>query len=180
MITGNKIRLRDKNLSDARDDYTWHKDRELAYLDACSPRRGSFKEYLADYTEELRFYSNRRRHVFAVETLDGKHIGNCAYYDINELAGDAQLGIMIGDRDYWNKGYGSDTIATVIKHVFHNTSLKRIYLRTLESNMRAQRCFAKCGFRPYVCQVKNGTSFVFMEVFRQDWEKRQAKTKGAE
>jgi RimJ/RimL family protein N-acetyltransferase len=49
--------------------------------------------------------ANRRQ--FAVDTLEGRHIGNCAYYNIDKGGGEAEVGIMIGERSYWDKGYGT-------------------------------------------------------------------------
>ena len=173
MIIGSKVILRDKRLTDARDDYAWQTDPELARLDAASMLTITFSQYLSDYAAELR-YSSPARHQFAIETLDGEHIGNCTYYDISKTEGEAQLGIMIGNRDYWNKGYGADAVATLLSHIFCHTDLKRIYLKTLDSNHRAQECFTKCGFIPYGRLVKDGFSFVLMEKLREQSEKRKA------
>ena len=168
MITGNKVILRDKRLADARDDYTWQTDPELARLDAVPRLATSFSQYLLDYTIELR-YSSPFKHQFAIDTLDGKHIGNCVYYGINETKGEAELGIMIGNRDYWDKGYGSDAVASLLNHIFRGTNLKRVYLKTLDSNQRAQKCFQKCGFTPYGYLNRDGYSFVLMEIHRNQW-----------
>ena len=97
VIFGNKVKLRGKKLSDARNDYRWQSDPELTKLDAAPVLSGSFSVYLLDYTNQL-YDSGLKRYPFAVETLDGKHIGNCTCYDINKAKGEAQLGIMIGDR----------------------------------------------------------------------------------
>ena len=70
-------------LSDAAEDYSWRRDPELARLDAAPPSQLSFSIFLVSYAEELRHSSHRRRR-FAIDTLDGKHIGNCMYYDIDE------------------------------------------------------------------------------------------------
>jgi len=175
MIIGSKTILRDKRLADAPDDYTWRTDPELAHLDAAPPLTTTFQEYLVDYTSQLRYLSPTR-YEFAIDTLDGKHIGNCVYYGVNETKGEAELGIMIGDRDCWDKSYGTDAVTTLISHIFHQTSLKRIYLKTLNSNSRAQKCFQKCGFTPYGSRAKDGFSFVLMEIYRKQWEKQQTKT----
>jgi len=166
MITSTKIKLRDKRAADALDDYTWRTDLELAQLDATPPLTINFPQYLSDYASALRYPSPTRR-PFAVETLDGKHIGNCVYYDINNTKGEAELGIMIGDRDYWDKGYGSDAVTTLVNYIFHQTNLKRIYLKTQDSNRRAQKCFQKCGFTPYGHLSKDGYSFTLMELHRK-------------
>jgi RimJ/RimL family protein N-acetyltransferase len=83
---------------------------------------------------------------------------------------------MLGNRDRWDKGYGADAVITLVSHIFHQTSLQRIYLKTLDSNSRAQRCFQKCGFTPYGHLAKDGFSFVLMEILRKQWEKQQTKT----
>jgi RimJ/RimL family protein N-acetyltransferase len=176
MISGGKVRLREKTLADVQDDYVWQTDPELARLDAVRLFTATFSQYLLDYTSELR-YSLLNRHRFAIETLDGKHIGNCGYYDINETKGEAELGIMIGNRDYWDKGYGADVVTTLVSYIFRQTNLRRIYLKTLASNSRAQRCFKKCDFTPYGHLVRNGFSFVLMELHRKKgWQEQSAET----
>ncbi len=175
MIIGSKIRLREKRLTDAWDDYTWEVDPELAQLDAAPVETTTFSRYLPDYTNEL-CTPLSTSHQFAVETLDGKHIGNCSYYHISEIKGETELGIMIGDRTYWNNGYGTDTVTTLLNYIFRKTKLNRIYLRTLESNSRAQKCFQKCGFTPYRHSAKDRFSFIFMEIHRKQWQERQTKT----
>ncbi len=175
MITGSKIILRKKKLADAPDDYTWRTDPELAHLDATPILTDSFQEYLLDYTSQLRYLPSTR-HQFAIDTMDGRHIGNCIYYSINKTKSEAELGIMIGNRDCWDKGYGADAVITLVSHIFHQTNLQRIYLKTLDSNSRAQKCFQKCGFTPYGHLGKDGFSFVLMETHRKQWEKQQTKT----
>jgi RimJ/RimL family protein N-acetyltransferase len=168
MIAGSKVRLREKRLADAPDDYAWQTDPELAELDAAPLLTISFQQYLSEYARELR-YPSLTRQRFAVETHDGKHIGNCSYYDINETKGEAELGIMIGDRNYWDNGYGTSTVTTLVNYIFRNTKLNRIYLKTLVSNIRAQKCFAKCGFTPYGHLKRDGYNFVLMELHRKQW-----------
>lgn len=172
MIIGSKVILREKGPADAWDDYTWETDAELAQLDAAPILATTLCQYLLDYANEL---SNplTTSHRFAVDTLDGKHIGNCSYYDISETKSEAELGIMIGNRDYWNKGYGTDAVTTLVNHIFHQTNLNRIYLKTLKSNTRAQKCFGKYGFTPYGHLVKDGFSFVLMEIHRSQRQERK-------
>ena len=174
MIIGSKVILRDKKLADAQDDYAWQVDPELAQLDAAPRLTTTFSQYLSDYASQLR-YPTPGRHEFAVETLDGNHIGSCVYYDINETKAEAELGIMIGNRDYWDKGFGTDTVVTLVSYIFHQARLKRIYLKTMDSNSRAQKCFKKGGFTPCGCLVRDGFNFVLMELHREQWEEQQAK-----
>jgi RimJ/RimL family protein N-acetyltransferase len=173
-ITGNRVRLRKKSLEDARDDYDWHRDQALAHLDGISPTKLTFEQYSDNYAREMRYFKTTSRHVFAIETLDGLHIGNCAYYDIDEDNRETELGILIGNREYWNKGYGADAVCLLVSYIFKKTRLRRIHLKTLEENKRAQECFKKCGFVPYVTLDMDGSSFVLMELTHRAWQKRQA------
>ena len=175
VITGNNVKLRHKELPDARDDFHWQTDPELAELDATTPPDLTFSQYLSEYTFELSFPSSVRRE-FAVEAFDGKHIGNCVYYDIKWDKKEAELGIMIGDRSYWGRGYGADVVTTLLSHIFSQTNLQRIYLKTLDWNTRAQKCFEKCGFKPYGSVVRDGYSFVLMEISRKHWQDQKAET----
>jgi len=174
MIVGGKTKLREKRLADAADDYVWQTDPKLAELDAAPLLIISFQQYLSSYASELR-YPSSTRYRFAIETLDGEHIGNCTYYDINESRGEAELGIMIGNRNYWDKGYGVDAVTTLANYIFQRTKLNRIYLKTLVSNTRAQKCFAKCGFTLYGRRNRDSYNFVLMELHRKQWQEQQGK-----
>ena len=176
-ISGKKVRLRPKKLTDVRNDYAWQSDSELARLDAAPVLKASFPVYLMDYVE-LIHKPERNRYPLAIETLDGKHIGNCTCYDIDESKSEAQIGIMIGDRDYWDKGYGADAITTLVDHIFMATLLNRVYLKTLDWNLRAQKCFGNCGFIRYTTITRNGHNFLYMELKREQWLKRREETGG--
>jgi len=171
LIKGNKVVIRPKRISDASNDYVWRRDEELTRLDASQMLRMPFSSFLLDYHDEISLESPRRRR-FAIDTLDGQHIGNCMIYNIDTRKREAELGIMIGDRDYWDNGYGVDAVNTLVDHVFKTMAIDRIYLNTLEWNLRAQRCFRKCGFAPFKKQKRFSNTFVVMELLRDDWEKR--------
>lgn len=169
MINGNRIILRDKDPSDAWDDYSWETDPELAKLDAAPLTFISYSQYLVDYTMELRAPRTTSRQ-FAVDTLDSKHIGNCSYYNLDKSRGEVELGIMIGNRDYWDKGYGVDVISTLLDYIFQQTTVKRVHLKTLDWNTRAQKCFQKCGFTECGHLNRDGFNFTLMEIHRKEWE----------
>ena len=173
MISGRLVQLREKRLSDAREDYAWQTDPELAELDAALPLDMPFAHYRDLYSGEL-WHRSRSRQRYAVDTMDGTHIGNCGYYNIDDEKCEAELGIMIGDRNYWNKGYGKDIISTLLSDIFQSTQFERIYLKTLESNLRAQQCFQKCGFRSYGQASEGRYHFRLMEITKPEWEALQA------
>ena len=172
-IRGSLVLLRSKRLEDAEADYKWRTDPEVAALDAALPLTMGFQSYLRIFREQLARPTPGSNH-FGIETLDGTYIGNCMYYDLDSVNRQAELGIVIGERDYWSHGYGSDSVTLLLEHMFITGGLQRVYLHTLEWNERAQKAFAKCGFTPLKTVRRAGYVFLEMEVFRGDWERLQA------
>ena len=168
ILKGKKVTLREKRLSDAHKDYGWRADSELALLDAAQPIRMTYQEYLRIFEDELRFPSPWSRRL-TIEASDTTQIGNCMYYDINYSFGKTELGILIGDRDYWNSGYGTDAVNTLLKHIFNDTPLDLVYLHTLTWNYRAQISFQKSGFAPTKQVRRSGLDFIYMEINREQW-----------
>ncbi len=173
VFQGTKLLLREKKAEDAANDYAWRKDPELARFDAAVPTRTSYAEFMEAYLAELASPSPRQRR-YAIESQDGKHIGNCMYYNIDLEKSQVELGIMIGDRDHWGNGYGTDTVKTLVDAIFSTTTIERVYLSTLDWNYRAQRCFEKSGFVPCGRHSWNGHRFIVMETRRTRQEKPQA------
>jgi [ribosomal protein S5]-alanine N-acetyltransferase len=168
--TANRIKLRHKRLSDAKDDYSWQTDPELAELDAAQVLKMNYQQYLSEYTFDL-CYPSSSRHEFAIESNSGEHIGNCVYYNVDTIESKAEIGIMIGKREYWNQGYGVESIHLLLKYIFNHTGLERIYLTTLKWNIRAQKCFKKCGFSQCGSLARDGSDFFLMILLKDEWEK---------
>ncbi len=74
-----------------------------------------------------------------------EYIGTIELYDIAHNR--ANLGIIIGERDYWDKGFGPEAIMAILEHAFVNLKLKQVFLRTYKDNKRAQNAFKKAGFK---------------------------------
>jgi len=170
---GDKVRIREKREGDIRNEYSWRVDPELSRLDATRPMTMSFEDFFRYSKEEMRFPNYRSKRL-AVETLEGIHIGNIMYYDLNMRSRQAELGIMIGDKEYWSSGYGTDTVNTLLRHLFITLELDRVYLHTLSWNYRAQASFGKSGFKTVRDVKRGGQDFILMEVLRPDWEESQS------
>jgi RimJ/RimL family protein N-acetyltransferase len=159
---GERIVLREKRLGDAHDDFRWRTDGDLARYDAARPFAATYHDYLALYRDELLYPSPYRRSL-AIEDERGVHIGNVMYYNIDTIRREAELGITIGERDAWGQGLGRDAIRTLVRHVFRSTGFRRVYLKTLDWNVRAQRAFERAGFRMCGRMRRGGNVFVIME-----------------
>ena len=88
-----------------------------------------------------------RGQVFAIETMEGEHIGNIGLEDINWKERRATLGIFIGESDLWDQGYGTDAIRTMLGWAFGYLNLNRVALTVYAYNERAIRCYLKSGFQ---------------------------------
>ena len=175
-INGNKVVIRPKKPSDAENDYRWQTDHELSALDAMTPSTMSYREFYREYINWLR-HPYAGRITFGVDTPGGKHIGNCVYYNIDEVNQETEIGIMIGNREYWSKGYGTDTISTLIDYIFQNLKFKRIYLKTLVNNFHAQKCFEKCGLTACGHRDQEGYKFLLMDMSFARWQEMRNNSK---
>ncbi len=176
-IEGERVILRAKAAADVSTDYAWRTDPELAALDATTPLAVSFREFERYYRDELEYPSPWSVRL-GIDTLDGRHIGNCMYYDIDPDRKQAEIGIMIGDREFWGKGYGSDAVRTLLRHIFAETPMERVYLHTLIHNARAQKAFEKAGMRPAGQVRRDGYEFLQMEVWRTESDERKKHRNG--
>ena len=142
-ILGKRVCLRAIERSDIPTFVRWFNDPEvtkhlLMYLPMSQAQEERwFEEYLQD----------NRRNVFGIETLDGQLIGNVGLEGIDWKNSKVELGIVIGEKDYWDKGYGTEAITTLLHFVFEQMNLHRVSLRVFDDNPRAIHCYEKCGFK---------------------------------
>ncbi|RJR31629.1 N-acetyltransferase [Candidatus Parcubacteria bacterium] len=141
ILKGKKANLRPLKISDAHRWVNWLNDREVnQFLEITRiDLKGEKKAILG-------MLKDKNNYQFAIETKDGIHIGGCGLKDIIRN-GRCELGIVIGDKNYWSAGYGTDVIGLLLKFGFERLNLKRIYLRCNKYNKRGIRCYKKCGFK---------------------------------
>lgn len=90
---------------------------------------------------------------FAIETLaEGRLIGGVSLEDGSPEDRSATLGIAIGDKQFWDGGYGTDTMRTICRFGFETMNLRRIQLDVYEGNDRAKHVYEKIGFQVEACK----------------------------
>lgn len=149
-LQGSKTYLRPYGLgfgeAELRRVYAWSRDRELLRLSGGSPLTISWDEFESHFWAQLESHQHRRVQ-YAIFAREGPLIGRVGLFGLDERRRQAELGILVGDREYWGRGFGSDALHTFLAYVFDELGYRRIYLYTGVDNPRAQRAFSKVGFR---------------------------------
>lgn len=115
---------------------------------------------------------------FAIEA-DGRFIGICALFNFDQTAHTCELGISIGDKDYWGRGFGRETVSVLLNYAFRLRNFHKVWLRVHGLNERAQRAYQSCGFveegrlRAHVWSNGVYDDLVHMGVLREEWQAKQ-------
>ena len=146
MILGKSIRLRPIERDDLPRFVAWFGDPEVrrhlsVYLPFSQAQEERWFENMLERT------ARQEAVVLCIETLDGTPIGTIGLHAINWKDRAAEMGISIGEKAYWNQGYGTDAIRTLLGLAFGEMNLHRISLRVDADNARAIRCYEKAGFQ---------------------------------
>ena len=145
MIYGKGLRLRAIEREDVPRFLRWFNDPEVRrYLTMYRPLSRAEEER---WVESL--LSRRDDIVLAIEVREGNswvHIGNIGLHRIDWVNRVAKLGIVIGERDYWGKGYGTEATRTMLRYAFLELGLNRVELEVFDFNERAIRYYEKAGF----------------------------------
>ncbi|KQC14301.1 MAG: acetyltransferase [Desulfuromonas sp. SDB] len=97
--------------------------------------------------EILQDISRHGYHFAIVESEQNRLLGNCGLHKIDHLNRNATFGIFIGDKSYWNQGYGEEATKLIVDFGFNILNLHNILLKVFSFNTRAIRCYEKVGFR---------------------------------
>ncbi len=144
MIVGSKVRLRPLRSDDVRLFAEWLRDPEVSH----HLGRTSFPRTEADERRWVeKVAADEANHVFAIEALSGAVIGSIGLHNLDWGRRQAELGIVIGERRYWDRGLGTDAVRALLGFAFDEMGLGRISLTVFDDNPRAIRCYEKCGFR---------------------------------
>jgi len=145
MLRGKLVNLRAMERKDLDEIMKWVNDQEVTkYLTAFL--------YPISRVEEEKFLEramsrNDTEKNLVIETKEGVYIGQISLHKIDWKNNNAELGIVIGNKEYWGKGYGTEAINNLLDHAFNQMNLYKIYLRVFEHNQRGMRCYEKCGFK---------------------------------
>src|ERR1044071_9525244 len=99
-----------------------------------------------EWLESAIHLSDAERH-FAIERRDDRtHIGNASIHDIDWVSRTAAFGLFIGEPSAWNRGFGSDAIATLVRFAFEEMNLRKLHINVFDYNDRAKHVLETHGF----------------------------------
>ena len=178
-LVGERIYLSPRNVEDVEIFTQWMND-----------------FYITDYTgrshqvvtlQEEKVYLEKEqnnKNVFAIIDIQtDKIIGSIGLHQINNINRTATLGIFIGNKEYWSKGYGTEAIQLILDFGFNYLNLKKIDLALMEFNQRALKCYEKCGFkeigRKRKCNFTNGKYYdsILMDILAEEFTESYIKNK---
>lgn len=178
MILGKRVRLRGIEKTDIPRFVEWLNDPEvIAGLSMTIPLSTSQEDAWFDHLRDRPI----EEHPLGIEVQTPEGwvlIGNLGLMNIQWKDRLAEVGIFIGEKSYWNQGYGQEAMTLMLQHAFDTLGLNRVYLRVFETNPRAVRSYEKAGFvhegRMRQAQFQNGRfiDVLLMSVLRSEWQAR--------
>lgn len=181
MIYADRIRMRQNERSDIPTFTQWLNDPEVV---------AGLSIYLPiSHAAEEKWFENMltlpmAERPLAIEARLGENgsnasgwklIGNCSFHEIDWKNRTGEIGILIGEKEYWNRGYGTEVMRLMLRHGFETLNLNRVYLRVFHTNPRAIHCYEKAGFvhegRLRQGEFKHGAymDVLLMGVLRSEW-----------
>ena len=161
-------------------DARWRRDTEFHRLADSDPAEVVSEKKIKSWGEKFAEDGfNPERYPFSIRALaDDKLIGFLGLW-LNLIHAEAWVGIGIGDRDYWGKGYGTDAMKLCLRYAFMELGLQRVSLGLHEYNARALKSYEKAGFRlegrtrQDVLREGKRTNTLWMGVLREEWLQMQ-------
>ena len=141
-LAGKKCYLAPLDVNDAEKYTAWLNDLELTEYLVVYPHIISIeneKEFLEKLSKE---------HTYSIiDNGTDELIGNCGFVDIDHINQTCEVGIFIGDKKYWDKGYGTEALSLMLDYGFKALNLHNISLRVYSFNERAIKSYEKIGFK---------------------------------
>ncbi len=176
MILGKRVRLRGVEKRDIAQFVVWLNDPEV---------RDNLLMYwpLTEWEEEEWFEGLKKldqaEKPLAIEALTPNGwqlIGNSGFNGVDWKNSSAEVGIFIGNKKFWNQGYGSEAMQLLVNTGFNRLNLNRIYLNVFATNPRAIHTYEKVGFvhegrfRQDIFLNGRYVDVLMMSILRSEWQ----------
>jgi len=165
----------------AKVESRWSNDSEYNRLASMRPSRPFSEKSMKDWYEKKNEHGPKPQdYFFSVRTLEeDKLIGYFSLFRVDLIHSEAWVGIGIGERDFWGKGYGTDMMKLCLQYAFNELNMHRVSLGVFAYNQRALRAYEKVGFRMEGRTRKDTlregqrADGLWMGILREEWEQMQ-------
>ena len=178
MLRGEKVILRSIERNDLERLWEFNNDLEVELASGGDPAMPQSLQRLQAQFDAEWGKGGRDGTSFAIE-VDSKFVGHCALFQFDEIAHTCELGITIGDKDYWGRGYGREAIRLLLDYAFRLRNVRRVYLSVNGNNERAIRAYRACGFveegrlRAHVWSDGQYVDLVYMGILSDEWQGKE-------
>jgi RimJ/RimL family protein N-acetyltransferase len=179
MLYGKHIRLRSNERSDLPKFVEWLNDPDVRrFLSMSMPISQASEEQW--FEKMLKRPSEEQSLGIEINDRgDWRLIGNCGLFDLNWRTRSAEVGLFIGDKTCWNKGYGTEVMRLLLRHGFETLNLNRIFLHVDAENLGGIRAYEKAGF-VHEAQLREANFHegkycddLIMSVLRSEWSPKE-------
>jgi RimJ/RimL family protein N-acetyltransferase len=176
-LSGRLVRLAaEEPLEHATAISRWDEDTEWWRLLASEPNNLFSAKIIAEWIQKDQEKDPPPGYFFTIYTLaENRLIGFIGFGGGIYPHGESFVGIGIGERDLWSKGYGTDAMQVILRYGFQELNLRRIALDVFEYNPRAIRSYEKVGFvhegrvREYLWREGRRWDLIYMGILREEW-----------
>ena len=175
MLQGEKVKLRAMSRDDLPRISAFNNDLAVELAGGGDPPWPQSLERLQAEFDQNAAKGGRDGMSFVIEA-DGICIGMCALFNVDETARTCELGITIGDQNYWGKGYGRDAVSLLVHYGFVFQNMHKVWLRVHAVNERGVRAYKACGFveegkmRAHVWSNGRYDDLIFMGLLCDEWQ----------
>lgn len=147
VLEGERVTLVPLQIDNIYRHFEWNNDPELNRLDNEHPfRKESFGEFKRRF-EQMVYRPSPHNLDFEVHVEDGRLIGVAYAFNVSEHNRHCAVGVTIGDRAYWGRGYGRESLEVLLRHCFEDLGMHRVSTETFEYNEAWRRLVKDVGFR---------------------------------
>jgi RimJ/RimL family protein N-acetyltransferase len=173
ILEGKKVRLRPLRAEDLDPILEWINDEEVTHT-LLIGRYPMTREMEREWIEQ-RLKGSETDVSFVMETLDGTYLGGISLFRIQAVERIAELGLVIGRKSEWGKGYGTEGMGLLINYGFEQLNLHMIYLGVLTHNTHAHKMYRSLGFqeegrlRHRVYRSGQYHDMISLSLLREEW-----------
>lgn len=175
MLYGERVLLRPPTMRDAELVYNWERDDEVWRYDPHRPYSQSMAEFLPIFDRNY-VHGNGRQVWYIIEDELRTPIGTITYFNLDYRTGQVEVGLGLGNKSRWGKGYGPEAIRVLVAHLFTVPSIVRVYAETAQANIPARRAFIKANFvevGPIYDPRSAGQPWVLLEIRKPPLNRRE-------